>query len=83
MARVIKIVLTFLLFTNFAFSNEIAGVQIPQNLTNLNLNGAGVRSKLFFDLYVGALYLEEKNQMLKRFLVGIKKWELDSILSLL
>ncbi|NIR59453.1 MAG: hypothetical protein GWO02_07980 [Gammaproteobacteria bacterium] len=46
-----------------AHPREIAGVEIPEHLRiepdapPLSLNGAGVRRKLFFKIYVGALYL--------------------------
>ena len=46
---------------------EVAGVQIEENISItgvdgvLKLNGAAIRSKFFFDIYVGALYLTEKN----------------------
>lgn len=47
-------------------AEEIAGVEIPDMLQSggraLQLNGAGVRSKLFIDLYVGALYLTASNR---------------------
>jgi hypothetical protein len=45
----------------------IEGVEVPESLTAatggppLLLNGAGVREKLFFDIYVGALYLPAKS----------------------
>ena len=42
----------------------IADVDVPQSLTvadkQLVLNGAGIRKKFFFKIYVGALYLEAK-----------------------
>ncbi len=38
---------------------EIAGVQIPETLdSDLTLNGAGIRSKFFFKIYIAELYLE-------------------------
>ncbi|GAV21369.1 chalcone-flavanone isomerase [Mariprofundus micogutta] len=44
---------------------EIEGVSLPDsiNLENktLLLNGAGIRSKFFFDIYVAGLYLEAKS----------------------
>ena len=48
-----------------AFSQtKLEGVTLEDHLhiqgQHLNLNGAGVRTKLFFDLYVGSLYLESK-----------------------
>ncbi len=43
---------------------DVAGVNLSDTLTvhgnKMLLNGAGVRSKFFMDLYVGALYLMEK-----------------------
>lgn len=52
-----------LLFSATAFGMEVAGVKLPEtvatgaNLPPLVLNGAGVRSKFFIKVYVGALYL--------------------------
>ncbi len=54
----------FMLFVLLSFSTsatalEIAGVTIPDNLdTDLQLNGAGIRSKFFFKIYIAELYLE-------------------------
>jgi hypothetical protein len=51
----------FLAGGSSAWAVEVEGVQVPEVLTaegvELTLNGTGVRSKFFFDLYVGALYL--------------------------
>ncbi|WP_124980530.1 chalcone isomerase family protein [Nonlabens xiamenensis] len=51
----------------FSFSSAqktINGVTVEKNLTvagqELSLNGAGMREKLWFDLYVGALYTTKK-----------------------
>jgi len=45
-------------------TREIAGIDVPEtvliNNTGLVLNGAGVRKKFFFKIYVGALYLTAK-----------------------
>ncbi|MDQ6986709.1 MAG: chalcone isomerase family protein [Mariprofundaceae bacterium] len=45
---------------------EIEAVMLAERINvdgnTLLLNGAGVRSKFFFDIYVGALYLPEKVQ---------------------
>ncbi len=46
-------------------AKTIEGVEIPDTVTlpnnvALQLNGAGIRSKFFFDIYIGALYLIEK-----------------------
>jgi hypothetical protein len=44
---------------------KVGDVTIPNTFkagnTNLVLNGAGIREKYFFDLYVGALYIEAKS----------------------
>jgi len=45
-------------------AKEVAGVAVPDTASLggkvLALNGAGLRSKLFIKVYVGALYLEQK-----------------------
>lgn len=47
-----------------AHDGELAGVEVPEQVTvadtPLVLNGLGLRQKLMFDIYVGALYLPEK-----------------------
>ncbi len=46
-----------------AYAVEVAGVQIPEKLTtqteSLALNGTGVRSKFFMDIYAAGLYLTQ------------------------
>lgn len=48
-----------------AFAAEIEGVKIADKVqvgsAELVLNGAGVRTRLFFKVYVGALYLQAKS----------------------
>lgn len=43
----------------------VSGVKLANSVTkegkSLQLNGAGVRTKFFIDLYVGSLYLSKKN----------------------
>jgi chalcone isomerase-like protein len=50
-------------FTQMSFAKEVAGVQIPDSIkagdSQLALNGAGIRTKLFMDIYVGGLYLQK------------------------
>lgn len=45
---------------------EVGGVNLPETISvensELALNGAGIREKFFFDLYVGSLYLKQKQQ---------------------
>jgi hypothetical protein len=53
-------------------AREIAGVNLPEtvsiNNTNLVLNGAGIRKKFFFKIYVGALYLNAKRTTVEQIL---------------
>ncbi|MBU2510312.1 chalcone isomerase family protein [bacterium] len=55
-----------LCFPIFLSAREISDVEIPESLNYegvpLVLNGAGIRSKFFMDVYVSALYLEIKSQ---------------------
>jgi len=47
-------------------AKEVKGVQLPETLSaegkTLKLNGAGVRKVFLFDVYVGALYVEETSK---------------------
>ena len=62
-----KLVLALLIgMTQISFAQkEISGVTPAKNITvneqQLVLNGAGLREKLFLDLYVGALYVTNKS----------------------
>ncbi|NOZ52758.1 MAG: hypothetical protein GXP08_06375 [Gammaproteobacteria bacterium] len=48
-------------------AREIAGISIAETITTehiptpLILNGAGIRTKFFFDIYIGSLYLSKKS----------------------
>jgi len=56
-----EILICFLFILTPAVSKEVAGVMLDEKIiienNNLTLNGAGIRSKFVFDIYVGALYL--------------------------
>lgn len=56
--------IALLLATASPQAAEVAGVRIDDyakaGATDLVLNGAGIRTKLFFKVYVGALYLPKK-----------------------
>ena len=58
--------LAFLAFPLAAEAAEVAGVQVPDKAQvearELVLNGAGLRKRLFFNVYVIGLYLPEKKQ---------------------
>ncbi|MFQ5355060.1 MAG: chalcone isomerase family protein [Mariprofundaceae bacterium] len=53
--------LAVFLITAPALAMEVGGVSVPEqvklNGQEINLNGAGIRTKFFFDIYAGALYL--------------------------
>jgi len=57
-------VLVALLAAPGLYAAEVAGVKIDEHLkvgsNELVLNGAGLRSKLFIKVYVGALYVSQK-----------------------
>ena len=58
------ILLISLQFSTPGYALTLDGITIPDQInvgeTRLLLNGAGVRSKFVFDIYVGALYLAQK-----------------------
>ena len=47
------------------FARDVAGVKIDESITladtPLVLNGSGIRSKFFFSIFIGSLYLTEKS----------------------
>lgn len=47
-------------------AREISGVNLPDQINlagqALHLNGAGIRTKFVFDIYIGALYLPQKTK---------------------
>ncbi|WP_089666842.1 chalcone isomerase family protein [Gramella sp. MAR_2010_147] len=62
------LVFTIVAFMSIGFvsaQTEVGGVNLPNTETyqshTLNLNGAGVREKLWIDLYAGGLYLSKKS----------------------
>jgi len=63
-----KFAFLFIACLSFGLSSaqtEVGGVELPNQETykgkTLQLNGAGVREKLWIDLYASALYLSEKS----------------------
>ena len=62
--RVTVLLLTLLVAVS-AHGREIAGVDVPETVsqadgTVLQLNGAGIRTKVFFKIYIAELYLADK-----------------------
>ncbi len=55
------ILMALFLLPSSAWAVEVEGVSVPDQVVlkgeKLVLNGAGMRTKFFFDIYVGALYL--------------------------
>lgn len=68
--------LTLVIFISRAsFAVTVEGIEVPTQVTQGNhqkllLNGAGVRSKFVFSIYVGALYLVEKKTSLSDILAN-------------
>jgi hypothetical protein len=67
MTRFTSVILTCLLLASQpSVAISINGTEIPDTVsleetgTQLVLNGAGVRKKFFMDIYIGALYLEQR-----------------------
>jgi len=65
--RFYSCILALFAITLQSIALEIEGVHVPESQllpdgSSLVLNGAGVRKKLMFKLYIGALYLAEKSQ---------------------
>src|SRR5689334_11664243 len=64
MKRLVFFLLTFSLAAGTGAAT-LAGVTVPDSAqvagTDLVLNGAGLRTKVFFKIYVGALYLPQKS----------------------
>jgi len=61
-----------------AQAREVAGVNLADTAAlagkTLQLNGAGLRSKLFIKVYVGALYLETKSSDAAAILAADQAW---------
>jgi len=64
--RALRLVLFFALMAAPALAAEVEGVKLADKVwlaeagPELVLNGAGVRTRVFFKVYVGALYLQKK-----------------------
>lgn len=62
--RIVVLLVTLLVVVS-AYGREIAGVDVPESVsqgngTQLELNGTGIRSKMFFKIYIAGLYLAKK-----------------------
>ena len=76
MPKITTIILIALLsVSTHVLAKKIKDVDIAETVTtsanvSLNLNGAGIRTKFFFDIYIGALYLEQKTDKVEKILAG-------------
>lgn len=65
-ARAVAAVSIASLLAFAAAAKEMEGIKVPDTATvagkELKLNGAGVRTKFFFKVYVGALYVENTSK---------------------
>ncbi len=74
--RAIFLLLNLILTSIPATAVTLSGVEIPNALSLANggptliLNGAGIREKLFLDIYIGALYLPAKTSDAQAILSG-------------
>jgi hypothetical protein len=70
----ILVTLALLLSPAMTLAKEVAGVTLPETVTlgsnPLVLNGAGIRSKFFIKVYVGALYLPARTRDAETILRG-------------
>jgi hypothetical protein len=75
------VVVAVLLTALPAGAREVAGLEVPETATvagrQLRLNGAGVRSKFFVRVYVGALYLESSSNDPSRILSADAPWKIS------
>lgn len=66
MKKIITALILALSFAPMSFAAKVADVEIPDSIkaanTDLKLNGAGIRTKWFMDIYAAGLYLPEKTQ---------------------
>ncbi|MCK5825147.1 MAG: chalcone isomerase family protein [Ichthyobacteriaceae bacterium] len=66
MYKKISVLVVSILLMSFNINGlKIGGIEMPDTIKKgdvvLKLNGAGVRDKYFMNLYVGGLYLQQKN----------------------
>jgi predicted small secreted protein len=63
MKKLLALCISIILSASLCQAKEISGITMPEALqadgAALVLNGAGVRTKFFMDLYVGGLYLKQ------------------------
>jgi hypothetical protein len=77
------LVVALLLAAVPAQARDIGGVEVPESTQHggrtLRLNGAGVRSKFLFKVYVGALYLESRSSDPAQILSTNAPWKISLV----
>jgi hypothetical protein len=82
-----KLISAFIFFTlllpGLSGAAEVEGVSLPEMIQledkSLQLNGAGIRTKYFFNIYVSGLYLEKPSSSAKEIIAstGSKRLTMD------
>lgn len=74
MKKLLALCISIILSASLCQAKEISGIIMPEALqadgAALALNGAGVRTKFFMDLYVGGLYLKQKQSDAEKIITG-------------
>ncbi|BAO43341.1 chalcone isomerase family protein [Thiolapillus brandeum] len=75
------ILLGMVFFSAVTVGKTVEGVDLSENVSvggrELVLNGAGVREKFFFDIYVAALYLPTRNKDADKILNTDQPWRMS------
>lgn len=76
--KIVYLTVIMLVFLQPVQAAEVAGRQFEDVVTiagysdKLQLNGAGIRYKFFFKIYIAALYLQEKNKDAKQIIESVQ-----------
>lgn len=67
------------------YAKDVDGIKVDESVrfadTVMSLQGAGVRSKFIFDIYVGALYLKNKSDNPKQIIEGKSPMDIRMIIT--
>ena len=85
MKKFLTITLTVLTLFLSLQAKEIGGVKLNDSILidnqKLILNGAGIRSIFFFDVYVGALYLKDRSNSDKKIIVQNEPMDIKMVIT--
>lgn len=85
MKRLLLLLLSVLLLSNPVAAKTVAGIELPETTAvfgeEVQLNGYGLRKKLFFKIYLGSLYTRSKAETANQVLAmpGAKLIRMDFI----